>query len=486
MLEDDRDATAAVLDTLLLTHLASCRGALALAKEAAEHHWLPAEDDARIDVLARHMAIDDRLHENRFALRVGLTVPGLQRGIHPPLLVLSEGRGGLSKPRLDEAAGQAERVARALIIGRMMRPSLSSNHEQAIRELLAMLPETRAELRTHEVNSFLRLTAAEATRLAGAGLSVLEERDPELRGIGSDLLQRLACFRLEPLAPQIHAALLSREHLRPASLYRDAEDELAERLTERLESPDTGELANHLLRALAWTRSERARSAFAAWAATPRSWMVGLPVEPETHLRTAGWTLDPQGHRRDLVSTTCFQLTPPAQKSGDEVVCFGLASKKCPTCRTPLRWLFEFPGVDLSRLGPAWAAAPKSVLACLVCARFGVVFADYGDAAPSLHRPEVDVVRGERGRLPKPLKRAVSSAPFPPFACAEPFAIEDASTIGGVPMWVQHAEYPQCPRCRLDMLFLGQFDNGSLNEEGLYYAFFCGPCRISAVTYQQT
>jgi hypothetical protein len=74
----------------------------------------------------------------------------------------------------------------------------------------------------------------------------------------------------------------------------------------------------------------------------------------------------------------------------------------------------------------------------------------------------------------------------PAFASANVFEIDDATTIGGVPMWLQHADYPRCPRCAERMRFLAQHDNSAIRGEGLYYAFYCPNCRILAVTYQQT
>jgi hypothetical protein len=53
-------------------------------------------------------------------------------------------------------------------------------------------------------------------------------------------------------------------------------------------------------------------------------------------------------------------------------------------------------------------------------------------------------------------------------------------------MWLQDAEFTRCLECSRIMTFLAQHDNGPLGEEGVYYAFFCPGCHVSAVTYQQT
>jgi hypothetical protein len=64
--------------------------------------------------------------------------------------------------------------------------------------------------------------------------------------------------------------------------------------------------------------------------------------------------------------------------------------------------------------------------------------------------------------------------------------LNDASTLGGIPMWLQHTEFPRCIECGRFMTFLAQHDNGPLRDEGIYYVFFCAQCHVAAVTYQQT
>jgi len=37
------------------------------------------------------------------------------------------------------------------------------------------------------------------------------------------------------------------------------------------------------------------------------------------------------------------------------------------------------------------------------------------------------------------------------------------------------------------MVFLAQIDNGYFDgKEGIYFAFLCAPCRVTATCYQQT
>jgi hypothetical protein len=74
----------------------------------------------------------------------------------------------------------------------------------------------------------------------------------------------------------------------------------------------------------------------------------------------------------------------------------------------------------------------------------------------------------------------------PPFAPANVFEMDDATTIGGMPMWLQEADYPRCPTCAERMRFLAQHDKSAIRGEGLYYALYCPDCRVVAVNYQQT
>ncbi|MBN1056078.1 MULTISPECIES: DUF1963 domain-containing protein [unclassified Clostridium] len=60
--------------------------------------------------------------------------------------------------------------------------------------------------------------------------------------------------------------------------------------------------------------------------------------------------------------------------------------------------------------------------------------------------------------------------------------------IGGIPTWIQDAEYPQCPKCGEKMMFVGQVSMEDLEAygEGIYYGFICNECKIAATGYQQT
>jgi hypothetical protein len=62
------------------------------------------------------------------------------------------------------------------------------------------------------------------------------------------------------------------------------------------------------------------------------------------------------------------------------------------------------------------------------------------------------------------------------------------SQIGGHPTWVQDAEYPACSNCGKTMPCIGQISCGDVGprSEGIFYAFLCPDCAMTASTYQQT
>jgi uncharacterized protein YwqG len=62
------------------------------------------------------------------------------------------------------------------------------------------------------------------------------------------------------------------------------------------------------------------------------------------------------------------------------------------------------------------------------------------------------------------------------------------SQVGGHPLWLSDAEYPDCPSCSQPMAFVAQVQTSDLGEpaEGVWYAFVCFDCSIAASSYQWT
>jgi hypothetical protein len=277
-------------------HLAQYESQLRLMREAVENGEVPDGTDQSVrpyvEQLKRHLGIDDIAEHDDFLLRFALIVPGRMRGIRPPLVVLTPERGGFSHQRLEQAATQFTRLRMALHLGRRFDGNLSSDTYTALRELADRI-EGLAEIDGGWVEIHENLSSIEADRLAQHAIACLDAPLKDEQELGIEVLNCLANFRHDGLKGRT-ADLLRRGIFWPASLYRDAPDNIAAALVQQIAKAD-GMKLNHLLLALAWTRGEPARRMFLEWRIQPPAWTASLHVPPEDYLPNAGWALDSNG-----------------------------------------------------------------------------------------------------------------------------------------------------------------------------------------------
>jgi len=472
--------------------LRSYIGNLSAVVHAVENNWVPAQTDPGVpellDTLRRHLTEAGYPGDNDFLLRFGLTVPGCQRGIVPPLMVLEEKRGGFSARRQREAEGQISRLREALTIGRFFFLNLDGDTRQAILNLADLCNRLPRASGAELLFQFRQLGEEQAEQLAAEAMRCVDAEEKSLLDVGTQILQRLACFRDGGLSEATCDGLIARSIFWPSSLYRDASESVASRLVDRIEKGPDQLALNHLLLALVWTRSEVSLQAFRSWGQLTPRWAASLHVPPEEYMPSAGWCLDEAGNRRDVVSLDCFRLVGPSGTATANVTCRTTLSDNCPSCGGPQGLLFDFMKANEDCFTGALADAPRRVLCCLHCSCYGTVFTRYHpDGTTDWLSPiEPSEFVYEVGDSPSPCYRTLEARPIPPFVYAEPCDLGDASTLGGIPMWLQDAAFPRCIDCGRLMTFLAQHDNGPLGEEGVYYAFFCEDCRVAAVTYQQT
>ena len=472
-------------------HLGQYQGNLRFFCKAVTDGHVPAADDESIgphvQLLKRHMGMSTTLEEDEYLLRFGVAVPGLMRGICPPVSVVTPERGGFSAKRLDEATAQVTRLRAAFAFARRHLDHGNSNIVNAVQELVERLqgvtPSDDAWVEMHA-----RLPDSEAGTLAARAFACLDESEDSSE-LGASILTCLANFRHQGLGAQT-IEVLSRDVFWPSSMYRDAPDDVARRIVDGIEGAEDVKL-NHLLLALAWTRGEVAHRAFLGWRGAPPSWVGQLYVPPEDYAHNAGWALEADGRRRDLISLSCHRIKGdgPLSSRSITVPCRTQTDENCPACGGSLAWVFDFSNLPADIFSGDRTGAPRRVLCCLHCACFcPAIFSQYhSDGTATLHSATNCEKSSSSGGSPASIRELVL-APQPPFAAADPFDIDDATSLGGVPMWLQDAQYPHCPECHNVMKFLAQFDNGSMPqpEEGVYYSFFCQECRIAAVNYQQT
>jgi hypothetical protein len=287
---------------------------------------------------------------------------------------------------------------------------------------------------------------------------------------------------------QMLKAWISRNDYWPAVIFRNAGPEIRDAVVSAL---DTGTVnANHALSALAWIGDAVVQDRFRRWDQENPRWRKKLYIPPSEYSTVAGWELT-SGGRRNLFYKDCFAIKPAIGEPDKTVKIMEATNLACPRCSRKLVNLIE---LDLNddRFRGLHLRLPKlPVLTCDACTCYGFVYASVGQDgearwAHENQRPEhlPDDLRSWEGsswrgvRVALHQRRAIEAVDG-----MEP----TVSQIGGLPSWVQDAEYPKCPDCQQIMSFIVQIDEAALGSgNGIYYGFLCSNCMMTATTYQTT
>ncbi len=335
---------------------------------------------------------------------------------------------------------------------------------------------------------YSRLNAEQAGRLMTMAADAMRAGNEDF---AEDIAKSLATLTDYPLDLMLEA-WIERNHFWPSVVFRSAGAAIRDAVVGALESGTAN--ANLALSALAWIGDAKVRELFREWEASPPRWRSSLHVGPAHYANVAGWELGTH-ERRNLFHDECWAITPalPNQAPDKSLRLMHEVSQSCPWCHRQLIYLvvldladerFAFLGVSGERL---------PILTCDACNCYGAAFI-YSRIAPD------GVVRlADENKRPDWLRDDVSSWEHPweqvPVCLHQRRAIHAVdgwdsvglSQIGGLPTWVQDAEFPKCPDCAGTMKFVAQVDNGQFPyHEGVYYAFLCASCRVTATTYQQT
>ena len=475
-----------LIESRVHTTIRGYRGNLLAMKWAIDAGWIPNGDEPGVNgylqALRDHLAATGRLETDDFLLRFALTVPGTQRGVVPPLKALELNGNGFTDRRKKEAAGQIDRLNEVLSLAKSFLAGLSHDTLQALRKLADIAVAPVEKVSSEWLDQIQRLSPEESGKVAQIALKSLENIAKPVQEFGVDLLESLACFRFEPLGSDICRLLRTNGIFWLPSLYHDAGESEAMALLDLLEEANDTLAINHLLLCVAWTRSTAAVERLSDWSQKPPSWASRLHVTPADYLPSAGWCLDASGERRDLISMNCHRLLPADEAAPNAIRCFVPYRQKCPSCESPTVALFDFTTIQ-----PELPEnAPVKIYCCLYCSMFAPTFVRYFLDQSWEWLPFEAANPRTFDFVIKPRKVSLAIDKCPPFASAKVFDLDDATAIGGVPMWLQDAEYPHCPTCGDWMTFLAQHDNSAVQNEGLYYAFFCPTCKVSAVNFQQT
>ena len=273
----------------------------------------------------------------------------------------------------------------------------------------------------------------------------------------------------------------------PPTLYRNASEDVQDRLIEMLLKPNCKE-ANHILCCLAVCGSERVRKVFFELERNPLPWRKKLHVNPSVYAECGGWTFDENGNRTELIYQDCY----PIQKNdpSDNAVKVGkIREDLCPTCGCKLVDILTVDGKDkrLSFLGiDGKINIPVCPNCAGMCEKTIVHYTMNGESTMKLIEPfsEENYVSEKDLKALTSNKLSLSTAKQPVYySCGA----EELCTIGGHAEWVQDWQYEICPDCGKKMKLLAALAWGALLDgEGTLYVEICTNCCVVVTFHQQT
>jgi hypothetical protein len=307
------------------------------------------------------------------------------------------------------------------------------------------------------------------------------------RGDAEDLLE-LVKVRPDLVRPY-HRSLIDHDVWWPSDLYRTMDEATAAYIVERIEAG--AERPDKLLEVLAVGGTEVAAAAIRRWDDERPGWTSGMywPVRRYAHI--GGWELKGAGPVRSLNSPVAFALVDSA--TAGAAVSGGALVPRCGFCGLPLWRLLD---VDLAHPGLAElelaGAGRVTVASCVRCGCYATLYVEYdqdGTCRWAADNQRPDFLGPESSTWELPTAAGLSIGPRRPTPFAGNAWRRGGSTLGGTPDWIQDADYPDCPRCRRSMVYLGMITGDDMwgePAEGCHYLFLDAACRLTATVYQQT
>ncbi|MBE1554011.1 hypothetical protein [Sporosarcina limicola] len=274
----------------------------------------------------------------------------------------------------------------------------------------------------------------------------------------------------------------------PATLYRNASHEVRDQLLARLFDP-TCEEAGHLLLCLALQGDEVVQEAFLKLEKNPLPWRSKLYVNPSVYAHYGGWHFDERGNRRSLSFERCYTML--SGDSVDQAVKAGqLLEQHCPHCGCQLVDVLRLDGLD-ERFSFLKVDGVLAIPICPNCIKFTeetfVCYHENGRSKIIPYEPPLtENYCSEAELLEMSRNQLTLSAEVVPLHYAS--GGDEVITIGGLPDWVQDAEFATCPDCDKTMKFLAALPWNALMDgsEGTLYIEICTDCRTLCLFHQQT
>lgn len=336
---------------------------------------------------------------------------------------------------------------------------------------------------------YLRLDSTQLADVIAYALELLEKVEQD---IALDIAIELVSF-LNADVSCILKTLIPAEEYYPGFLFRSANSDIRDTLFEKLLS-NTGR-KDHIIAALAWIGDDEVVSFFSQ----RRNSIYRDIFESEPrfleYTKTAGWELGSNDNKQDLCYKKCYPLIKWQENLHNSIhTTFTTQKCSCKWCGDILTILFTLDLADSNLKFIKFDKTHLSIGTCLRCCwHAGVFFAEIGEGgliewsdfnSKPDHLPNSDEV------FHKPIKNCLvlSCKSRSAYYAVDWCLPVRKSQVGGFPTWIQHDYYPTCPKCSNTMMFIGQISNDDCLDysEGIYYAFICSGCSISATMYQQT
>lgn len=254
-----------------------------------------------------------------------------------------------------------------------------------------------------------------------------------------------------------------------------------------------------MLRMLAWIGDDMVRR----WLQTRgRAWGALFYLSAEDYASEGGWGLTTDKARRELTFLVAYQLVDREDTDAKEDASGGPVAVMTPFddhCRWCGRRLTAL--LDLDLRDPALTflhlnGTRLRLVICEECSLWNRVYMDVslaGGARWNAHneREGQSYGAGDGEMWLTPTDHHLVLGPRC-VSATEAVARGndwDISQVGGMPGWVQNADYPPCPSCQRRMLFVGEVAVEVVTDraiDGVFYGFLCPDCLLTTAIYQCT
>lgn len=275
-------------------------------------------------------------------------------------------------------------------------------------------------------------------------------------------------------------------------VYKDASDELVEKMIAELDKDDLGAIdANWIMICLAHKGGEKVLGAFRGLEENPREWRKKLHVEPSFYANYGGWTYDKDGKVIKTIFDKCFRIIRGTDEEAAQSPLRAALpydkDTKCESCGSRLVKVIELDG-DNEKLDFLGIKGKMSAVCCPCCLPFNSgEFSRWKEDGSSEVIPQKGYGTCEDEECEWIDELAENDfmlgGEVPVYF---PCDWDTGSAVGGFAFWIDDVDIKTCPDCGKPMTYLAQLGAETLGFEGNIYIDICKGCKIAAMMYQQT